>query len=989
MTMGRLGSSIVLTCCLCVAVCAQLPVPLADPVDQALLPSGISKLPLTFNSRLAYLFKEQDNSDALHLVGDFVLTIGDEAGQRLRSREAVAWISPREYQGQTYRHVEILLWGEAEIREVGGTVTSGPALFVTLDTSGEIRTETDEVALVPPSDGRVLTEGRTVRQAIAATTASRGDEPAHVRVFDVSGLSEPKLPQPKPEYQFRSEGTIAFSELPEGQQVVTVVGGVYLSRRVPETRAYLELQAASAVLFLPPAVGTRRGEAEEPVGLGTKRPRPRRRPDEHQGRGGPGGGSPESDRQRLSADFGRMDVEAAYLEGDVVVRQGPNMIRASQVYYDFLADRAIILDAVVRTTIAQRNIPLYARAAEVRQLSENRFAASNARLSTSEFYTPHYHMGASYIELTNRTVPDPSGQRPALSAGSFRIRHATLNVGNRPIAYWPYIRGNIDTSETGIKSVRSGYSDDFGAEFETEWHFFNVLGLETPTGFDASLSVDYFSRRGPAIGVDAEYQRDRYFGLLRSYLLADSDEDFLGREREAVSEEGVRGRILFRHRQYLEQDWSLSLELSYVSDRGFLEEFFESEFDHEKEQETLLYLKRQRENWAFTAHVQPRILDFTTKIERLPDLGFHVAGEALGDFGTLYSENRLGLVRFRPGDQTFLQWLRNGRTVGSGAVGRMDSRQEIGVPTDFGPVRLVPFVSLRATAWDDSPRAGGIVRTFGTWGVRGSLYLSRTFPEFRSALFDIEGVRHIVKSDLVAWISSTNRDSKELYTFDETVEGIDEVDGVAFGVRQRWQTKRGGESTRRTVDFLTLDTEVGIFNDAEGAATTNGFTSFSRPENSITKNYLNSSLIWRVNDRTAFLSELNYDLNDGEVDILNLSYAVERSPRLSYLMGYRFIEESDSELLVFDVNYRLTEKHTLAVRELYDFAERRTEDFTIALIRKFPRWFVAMSFALDEPEDDFGVSISVWPEGLPRAALGSRRFTALGTTTRLRTTPGG
>jgi hypothetical protein len=55
----------------------------------------------------------------------------------------------------------------------------------------------------------------------------------------------------------------------------------------------------------------------------------------------------------------------------------------------------------------------------------------------------------------------------------------------------------------------------------------------------------------------------------------------------------------------------------------------------------------------------------------------------------------------------------------------------------------------------------------------------------------------------------------------------------------------------------------------------------------------------------------------------------------------------------------------------------------VALIRRFPRWFGAVSFALDEAEDDFGVSLSVWPEGLPEAALGSRRFTGLASSTRL------
>ncbi len=957
--------------------------PLADPVRQQLLPSGISRLPVDLDGRLVYVFKEADGTDVLRFVGEFLLTIGNGKGQTLRAREAAVWITHRRHQGRPYRRVEILLWKDADIQEVGGTITAGPALFATLNTFGEIKAHADDVAFQSSTDSRVYVEGNAIRQAIAKGAPLVREEDVHLRVLDASGLTEyEEAVKPRPVIHVRSEGELTISEVEDGRQVLTVSGGAYLSRGVPAEGEYLEIQADSVVVFLPPSSRGIRVPKPEGVGLGTDaRQLPR-------GTAGPASGRRDearvsADRQRLSTGLGELEVEAAYLEGDVVMRQGPNMVRASRLYYDFLRDRALILDAVVHTALVQRNIPLYVRAAEIRQVSRNHFTASDAMFTTSEFHTPHYHVGAGRVDLIDRTPPDLTGRRQGLRAGTFSIRHATLNLDGHPIVYWPYIRGNIDTSETSIRNVRGGYNDDFGVEIETDFHLFNVFGLETPEGFDSTLSLDYFSKRGPAVGVDAKYKRDRYFGLLRSYLLTDNDVDFLGREREEEPERDVRGRFLLRHQQYLEDDWRFSLELSYISDRGFLEEYFETEFDNEKEQETLLYLKKQRENWAFTAAVQSRLLDFTTQTERLPDFGLYLIGEPLGDRWTWFSEDRLGIVRYRPADQTFWGLLRDGRAVGSGSVARVDSRQEVGAPIDAGPVRLVPFVTVRGTAWDDSPAGGGILRAFGTYGVRGSMYLSRIYPNARSTLFDIHGVRHIIKPDIVAWVSHTNRDSHELFPFDETVERIDEVDGFALGIRQRWQTKRGGGETFRTVDFLTFDVELGLFNDAESDEITNGFISFSRPENSISQNYLNSSLIWRVNDRTALLSELNYDLNDGEVDILNVSLAVERSPRFSYLVAYRLIEQSDSELLGFDLNYRLTEKHTLALREAFDLARGRSLDFTVALIRKFPRWFGAVSFAFDEPEDDFGVSVSIWPEGLPGATLGSRRFTGLATTTRL------
>ena len=766
----------------------------------------------------------------------------------------------------------------------------------------------------------------------------------------------------------RSDGTLRTSEIEPGRKVLTITGGVHITRGTAGTREYLEIRADSIVTFLPrtDAYGTPRSVPATVSGLAPRRTNP---VDDAP--------APKAGTRAMMAGLENIDIESAYLEGDVLLSLGANQVRASRLYYDFFEDRALILDAVVHTMLADRNIPLYLRASEIRQLSPREFTATDAILTTSEFYTPHYHVGARRIELANLTPTDPAGRLKGLMTGRFRIEGGTLNIGGRPIMLLPHIRGTIDTSETALQALQVGFSRRFGAGLETKWGLFNVLGLETPDGFKANLGLDYYSERGPAFGVNAKYERDRYFGLLRSYVLSDDGIDFLGRRRERPSPRDVRGRILFRHRQYLSEDWQLTLEASYISDSGFLEEFFESEFDKSKEQETLLYLKKQRDNTALTVLVQPRVLDFVTQTEHLPDISYHVIGESLADRVSWYSENRAGVVRFRPADEDLFGIPRGGIRGGSGSSARVDTRQELTWQADLGPIRVVPFVSVRASAWDDTRTTGGLGRTFGTGGVRASLYLSRVYPSVKSTLWDLDGVRHVVKFDLVSWVSGSNRDPEDLFPFDDTVEGIDETDGVSLGVRQRWQTKRGAGDNRRTVDFLTLDTEIGLFNGAERLERTNGFTSFSRPENSITQDYINNSLIYRVNDRTALLSELNFDLNDGEVDILNIALAVERSPRLNYLFGYRLIKETESNLINFDMNYRLSEKHTLAVRERFDLDRGRTLDFTLAFIRKLPRWFGAISFSLDEAEDDFGVSFSLWPEGLPQAKLGSRRFTGI------------
>ena len=965
---------------------AQPPVPLADPVQQALLPAGITRDDVYLDAQLAYCFRDADETDAIHLVGQAVLRVGDADGTHVTGQELLIWITPKDHKGLRYNHIQVFIWKNGEVGEVGKTNTVGPALFVTLNSAGRIRTAVDDFTRQSSADSAVYQQGNVVRLAFNASADLSMFQDSALSVLDTTGYGakRTKVPPSKPVIYFRSEGTVTGPIVREGLRMMTVIGGAYMSRGTPGVNEYLEIRADSVVVFLPPDPGdptaTPHGQpVQESVGLGGQTnaaDSTRIAPSENRApRMNP-------DRQMMaSVGFGDSEVEAVYLEGDVVMTQGPNMIRAQRLYYDFVNERAVILDAVVRANLEERNLPLYLRAAEIRQLSPSQFSATTARVTTSEFYTPHYHIGAGKVELTNRTLGDPAGRQIGLVAGSFRIDDATLNILGKPVAYWPSLRGNVDTSETAIQSLRIGYSDDFGAEFESDWNLFSLLGLETPPGFSSDLSLDYFSERGPAIGVDVDYERENYYGLVKSYLIHDAGEDSLGDDRETEDYSGVRGRFLTRHRQYFEDDWEFTLELSYISDSQFLEEFFESEYDNGKEQETLLRLKKQRDNWAFAATLQARILDFTTQTERYPDFAFFVEGKSLADRLTWFSENRLGLLRYSPDDPTFRELLRDGGRDSSGTVGRADSRQELESPLDLGPVRLVPFLSGRATAWDDSPEDGGLVRGFGSYGVRSSMYLWRLYPEYKSDLWDMNGLRHVMKFDATAWMSHTNYDSDELYPFDDPVEGIDEVDGATIGLRQRFQTKRGEGANRRSVDVVSYDVEIGAFNDAPDDAITNGFASYSRPEDSVARNFINIANTWRINDRTAMLAETNYDLNDGKVDVYNLSVVVERPPRLSYLIGYRFIDPTDSNLLAFDLNYQLTEKHTFALRERFDLDRGRTLDFTIGLVRRLPRWFTAITFEIDEGEDDFGVSFSLWPEGLSKAVLGSKRFTGLANST--------
>ena len=108
-----------------------------------------------------------------------------------------------------------------------------------------------------------------------------------------------------------------------------------------------------------------------------------------------------------------------------------------------------------------------------------------------------------------------------------------------------------------------------------------------------------------------------------------------------------------------------------------------------------------------------------------------------------------------------------------------------------------------------------------------------------------------------------------------------------------------------------------------------------------------------------------------------LAQAVEREPRVSYFLGWRYIHDTDNSLVVFGSNYKLSEKHIIAFRETYDVDLGRNYSTQVVYIRKWPRWYTAVSFDVDRALEDVGVNFSIWPEGAPQFGVGSKRYTGL------------
>ncbi len=906
-----------------------------------------------------------DGEPAAVILGDFEMTIG---GRRLRGRDAVLWIDETVRGGRSLRTIELYIEGAAEIVEPGGAVTTDRAMLVTIRHRGKLRSDVGRrfdqnseslpvykravamragVPIVPTPVEPVEPAGPEVTAPVPAPAqAPLEAEPA------AAPDAKPRLPLPvrktksgaKP-IQFQAESTRVIQTTDDAgrtEQVAVCKGDVYIFRDGGEQIPPMEIQADGAVVFTVT-------DAEDGSLAG-------------------GGGA-----------MGLANARGVYLEGDVRLTSGERIIRGSQLYYDFVNEQAIIVDAVVSVVHPRRNIPLYIRAKEIRMLTERTdgdvtrrdMLLTDARISTSEFYTPTYHIGAARAVFSDTTPYNQAGEPTENPSYEFRGVHSTVNVRGVPVLYLPWTALRVKDAELPIHRLQGGHHGRFGLGVESRWRLFQLLGLVEPKGVNADLNVDTY-RKGTVVGTDVEYARgaDRW-GILQGVYVRDHQRtDAFGRDREDVPAPKDRGRLLWRHKEFLTDDWQLQAEASYLSDKNFLESYYRDEFWGGKEQETLLYARKQVDHWAFSALVKNRLRDFQTVSEAYPDFAFHLVGESLLDDSlTIFSESHVGALR--------LQQASGSSDPGSGTTSRVDSRLEVNAPMHWGPVNITPFLFGRGSYWSRAIDRTDLGRGLAGGGVKANMSFWRVYNTIESRLWDIHRLRHIVTPEVVGLGMASNVTDSELFPFTDGIERDTEAfQGVRIGLGQRWQTYRGAPGDRRPVEFAHVNVYAALFNDTKDPGQpADGRFFFTRPENSITRNALNGEMAVNISDASAFLADINYDLNDKEIGIANFGLAIQRDPRLRYYVGSRYIDDYDSWMWTAGLNYKINKRYEFSGFQQYDmdFSNGTNVLSQFSMIRKFPRWYVAFSVVIDRVTDDVSYLITLWPEGMPNFRIGGPR----------------
>jgi hypothetical protein len=724
-----------------------------------------------------------------------------------------------------------------------------------------------------------------------------------------------------------------------------------------------------------------------------------------------------------------------YLEGNIVFRQGNRLIYADRMYYNATQEYGVVLSAEMLTPVENYQGLARLKADVLQQIDRQNFQAYGAAVTTSRLGVPRYWVQSERVTFEDRQRPaadpytgvtpiDPATGEPAVEHDLLATsRNNFLYFGQVPVFYWPFLASDLRKPTFYITGLTIKSDTIFGQQIFTDYDAYQLLGITNkPAGTDWGISSDYLSERGPAGGTRFEYNRSDLFGLggpaygfIDAWGVYDSGHDVLGLDRLSVPiPRPERGRILGRHRQRFDNNFQLTAELGLISDRNFLEQYFEREWDQQKDFTTGLELKQYLQNgtWAISADIKPN--SFVTQTERLPQLDHFVLGQDLL-FGRLTwnAHTLVGYNHLRPasppppGDipdlQTFqlLPWERDAEGA------RALTRHEIDLPLQAGPAKVVPYALGELGYWGEDLNGEQVSRAYGQVGVRSSIPMWRVDPDVRSELFNLNGLAHKITFEGEFFYGESTQplgrfplydqlddDSQEQVrrrslfrtfglTFGDQIplkydernfafrsglqdwvtspspEIADDLMLGRVGMRNRWQTKRGPIGRETIIDWITFDVGASLFPDPD------------RDNFGEVLGLANYDFKWHIGDRLTLMSDGFADVFDQGLRQVTMGANLGRPESGNVYLGFRNTEGpiSSSVLLAF-VNYRMSEKWIANAGASVDFGNTGNIGQTVGFTRVGEAFLLTASMNYDASRRALGVNFGIEPRFLPGGRAG-------------------
>jgi hypothetical protein len=719
-----------------------------------------------------------------------------------------------------------------------------------------------------------------------------------------------------------------------------------------------------------------------------------------------------------------------YLEGNVVFLEGNRQIFAERMYYDVRNHVATVLAADMITPAPGYEGKLHIHADVLQEEGPDHFRGQDGYITPSRLGVPRISMHSSDFTYDDIPSPetDPFTGGPLIDPRTGRPEEQKLVAGqndvvyveNVPVFWWPTFATDLNDPSFFVRGVRYADNSVFGNQFFLDFSTYQLFGIrQPPKGTDWTFSLDYFSLRGFAEGTTYTYNRSDFFGIpgqvsgqWNFWGIDDSGRDNLGQGRTSVAPEpdvNYRYEFIGRHRQDLGDGWTFTGEFGKISDRNFLLEYYKPDWDSQKDPTTDVDLKLRRENSSLELFAQDRLDNFVTETNWLPRADHFLLGQSLlGDHLTWFEHTSVGYAQFQvgtlpsaaAGDEatSHLPWEPQ-----NFSGGRFVTRNELDLPLELGPVKIVPYALGEIGYWGQDIDGQDLTRAYYQAGIRATLPMWAVDSDAESSLWNVHGLAHKVEFEAEYLHAQSNQSvtqfplydplddqqiedfrrrfvvntfglpvvlppgtqgppaqfDERFYAIRTDLEGMvtspsmeiaGDLDELRLGIHQRWQTKRGPADNPHIIDWVEFDTDVTIFPDP------------TRDDFGETVGLLDYNFIWHVGDRLTVVSNGIFDFFDEGQKIVTMGMFLTRPPRGALYLGYSLLQGPiDSQVVNATYSYWMSPKWISTTGVSIDLHNVQNVAPTIQLIRVGESLLVGMNISYDPARQTAGFNLTVEP----------------------------
>jgi LPS-assembly protein len=619
--------------------------------------------------------------------------------------------------------------------------------------------------------------------------------------------------------------------------------------------------------------------------------------------------------------------------------------------------------------------PYFLTGANVTSISENAYLVHNGTFTTQDSAKPDFHLHARKIRIyeNDRVI----------------FQYVTAYVGKVPVFWWPYLYQSL--SDTFSFTVSPAYTSTWGPSLLTEVTF------PITDNIKGSVRLDYFGRRGPAIGFDPviDYGKDENSqAKLKTFYIDDQNPDINQTAETRKDVPTNRYRLSLEDRTNFTDDIYGIANLTKLSDQFVMQDFYPGEFRIDPVPDNVVALTKTNPFFTLTGITRFQANEFFTTTERLPEVVLDIKRHALFG-GPIFYEGETGFANLQ------LQFPEGAGFENYGTT-RFDTFHQLTYPnTYFGWLSIVPRVGFRGTyygkTWDlgsttfippSNPLVpdfilppptlanpvkfdGDTFRTVFNTGAEASFKISRTWENVQSRALGLDGLMHVIQpfTDF-SYVKEDGPNPTSILGFDRfepstqlraidfpqftTIDSIASWDVLRVGVRNKLETRRDDQ----TITWLELDTffDVNFDNPYDRTDYSNFFNNlrFSPVP------WMSFSIYSQVPAFAKGFTEVN------------TIASVQPMSNLQLNVGHRYLNSNpffdNSSLFVVGGYYRVNDNWGVGVQEQYEATTSTLEEQRYSIYRDLSSWVASFGGVIRDNAGvkEYGLLFTVTLKAFPK-----------------------